>query len=551
MLSNELFKVIADTVSEENSEYYKSFSENTKAILLENINFLDSIIFDENIELELILIFNNCKFEENVSFEGPTLSYIHFANCEFQKDFLIRDGSFKGDFVLTDTNILETFYIYGGRFSDFRFNRSNCARFYIKGGTIGEVSLYESKINRALDILGGSIVNLHITKSEVVDQFNMFDCEVKESVSVANVKFDCSLNLSSNKFLSKCIFSSCYFYRSVYLADSYFSGGLEFKKCKIYRISIDEFFRPVKLIIDNDCEISSVLILGFIQKETIFHISGLIFLLEFRKVINNGVFIISDVKIGDKHKFTRQDDVEFDFSKTQTIIDNSIFSDNINEPEIRILSSDLGKTTIVNSDLSNFRLLFYSSKITDVFIAGSKMPSRIVNDDVEQRQLGYSQIKKIYDNRGDKVQANFYLSEEMNAYYDTLNWKDNFWEKLNLFANKFSTNHGQSWSRGLLTTILVSSLFYILYCFQLGIRPTYFYVNGDILYVPILFFGKVASYFIEFVNPIHKADYIADEIYEKKQYVSGWARFTEGISRIFIAYFVYQLVQAFRKHGKS
>jgi hypothetical protein len=29
------------------------------------------------------------------------------------------------------------------------------------------------------------------------------------------------------------------------------------------------------------------------------------------------------------------------------------------------------------------------------------------------------------------------------------------------------------------------------------------------------------------------------------------SRFVEGLSRIFIAYFIYQLIQAFRKHGKK
>ena len=78
-------------------------------------------------------------------------------------------------------------------------------------------------------------------------------------------------------------------------------------------------------------------------------------------------------------------------------------------------------------------------------------------------------------------------------------------------------------------------------------------------------FGEVWSYFLEFVNPIHKADYVAEELLRKQSLnkklikiddkttlnINGWARTIEGVSRIFIAYFVYQLIQAFRKHGRS
>lgn len=63
--------------------------------------------------------------------------------------------------------------------------------------------------------------------------------------------------------------------------------------------------------------------------------------------------------------------------------------------------------------------------------------------------------------------------------------------------------------------------------------------------------GHFIANYLEFINPIHKPDFIAEEIIGKGVKANGWARTIENISRIFIAYFIYQFIQAFRKHGKK
>lgn len=132
----------------------------------------------------------------------------------------------------------------------------------------------------------------------------------------------------------------------------------------------------------------------------------------------------------------------------------------------------------------------------------------------------------------------------MNAYYESLVWKGDFWEKFPLFLNRISSNHGQSWIRALVTTVWVTAVFYALFLTSLGLLPAN-PLKGENL----LRFLHAASYFFDFVNPLHKLETFAPLKTDVGYPVFG--RFVDGIARVFIAYFVYQLIQAFRKHGRS
>jgi len=215
-------------------------------------------------------------------------------------------------------------------------------------------------------------------------------------------------------------------------------------------------------------------------------------------------------------------------------------------------SSDLGKINFIDADFSNFKLSFYSTKLNEIFLAGSKMPKAVgainiglkIKEMKHQERIAYSQLKKLHEQQGDLLASNEYFAGEMNAYYESIGWKDDFCEKLPLFLNRVSSNHGQSWIRALLSTVLVTGLFYMFFLFSLGILPADAFKEQNLRH-----FTTAVSYFFDFVNPLHKLDTFAPLKTGDDYPVS--ARFLDGIARIFIAYFVYQLIQAFRKHGRS
>lgn len=123
--------------------------------------------------------------------------------------------------------------------------------------------------------------------------------------------------------------------------------------------------------------------------------------------------------------------------------------------------SDLGKTTFLNTDWNDYKWRFIASKISDLFLADSLLPKakNIFSDKKQDERLALSQIKKIYENRGDSIESSKYQAEELNVHLETLKFGG---EKINLLLNKYSNGHGQNWPRALVVTLVISFL-YILY----------------------------------------------------------------------------------------
>jgi|GEM_PF-1072376 len=208
-------------------------------------------------------------------------------------------------------------------------------------------------------------------------------------------------------------------------------------------------------------------------------------------------------------------------------------------------SSDVGKLSFIACNLENASLDFSKSKVIETFIIGSDFPTKFKEGNSEEDKVeAYGQIKKTFENRGAQKNALEYYSLEMNALSNTDAVKKNFWERFNLLLNWASTNHGVSWKRGFISTVLISVGLYTLYICSLS---AYVFNPWEAEYRKE--FWEVASYYFEFINPAHRADIVSTNLNISPP--TSLSRFVEGGSRIIMAYLIYQLIQAFRKHGKK
>ncbi|MFN0174040.1 MAG: hypothetical protein ACKVU0_05280 [Saprospiraceae bacterium] len=236
--------------------------------------------------------------------------------------------------------------------------------------------------------------------------------------------------------------------------------------------------------------------------------------------------------------------------------DPAIYENETSRTIINLSGSDLGKAQFINCDLREFnRFEFSNTKMLDVFVAGSQMPNDsafcLPNNEknplkiAEQKRLAYGQFKKIYEARGDTAGSLPYLAFEMEAYRQQLQmegWWKNRGELAMLWSNKLSTNYGVSWQRGLGVTFLAVIFFYSIFCYLIGYR---FENNSP---DDVDRFWEVVSYAPYYLNPLRDMDSVF--LLPDKDFTPA-ARFWDFISRIFVAYFVYQTIQAFRKLGKS
>jgi hypothetical protein len=226
--------------------------------------------------------------------------------------------------------------------------------------------------------------------------------------------------------------------------------------------------------------------------------------------------------------------------------------------EIAFEKSDLGKTAFIDCDFSEQNLVFDSSKITEIALAGTQLPkgakigirealkdtklSKGTNN-LTQKKLALGQIKKVYQNMGDSVKAAEYQAEELNTYMSTLKCGG---EKINLLFNSWSNKHGQSWVRALCVLLGGSAIFYTFYCRALGFK-TDFSAQGFHVFL------RNSGYLLEFINPIRKSEFLPKALLKTKNEpaILTIAYSIDSVSKLFNAYLIYQFIAAFRKHGKK
>jgi len=272
----------------------------------------------------------------------------------------------------------------------------------------------------------------------------------------------------------------------------------------------------------------------------------------FKKDVN---FYLHDVSI---HHIVMDSFYNFGYLSFKNVIPAEGL-DQVNNPVkhavMLIRNSNLGRMDFIDCDLEAFQIEYENSKIDDIYVLGGKfnlsiqLPSGSKQDLNEQIRLFTGQMKKVFQNRWDGVTSLRFHSKNMEAYRKSLKWQWE-WKKffgrrnaeiINLTANRISNNHGHSWRVGLLSTLLCTFIFYAAYCWSVGYTPSLQTGSRDN-------FVKLIPYTFEFLNPLHKIDMVGEAISGK---ITALSRTIEGLSRIFIAYFVYQLIQAFRKHGKK
>lgn len=143
-------------------------------------------------------------------------------------------------------------------------------------------------------------------------------------------------------------------------------------------------------------------------------------------------------------------------------------------------------------------------------------------------------IKQELQKAENRIDFNRFRAYELAAHYKELTWKDHFVDKSILCATKWSTNFGNSWRRALRFTLLIGFVFYILFFISENYNYS-FDINHHERFTSGLFrFFLVTDFF----NPLE-----TDRVYLTNPI--SWNIFILG--KIFIAYGIYEMIQAFRK----
>lgn len=581
---------------------YKEFFKSEGLKMLKVFNgFSITEKFDiHHIDNSVSVLFENSEFEE-ICIEKSTFDKISFINCKINKLTLIEANvnsidfsslnNLEGDVIqnLTISNsIIRSRYEVNTNVSEFTLTGNSHKHLIIIGAVVGRMNLHGNAMIPSIQIKG-FVEKCEISNMKFPFQGPVFFGDLKaDSVEIStlqgcannitlrecsqrNIVFDgfqCLNNLNievyfNNSEKSAITFIDCYVGGLLKIDET--SADLHFLKhdddlqdLNYNKISIKRHSGSIKFQVE---EIWYKFIVNEFTLEQVIVNSGkelkltniYCWKLTFDDFRCDSTGSIIDLTHGSwSPSVTRIEEliVQYNSKTTAKLAPNTSINNKL-IPSVVLINSSLGKLEFMNVDLSKFELSFHSSKITDIYLTGSELPTIVKavittnpKSQFRQQKIAYSQLKKINEQQGDFVNANMYYAREMNAHFNYLSLREEFFEVINLGLNKISSDHGQSIKSAFWSVIIVSILSFTLFCYLLGYSPT-ISLSSDSFNV----FGRLTSYFFEFLNPVHRLDTF-DSLIPNMDMPSS-ARAIDGFSRIVLAYLIYQFIQAFRKHGKS
>lgn len=535
--ADEFVDIITLANEKDYADFYGPYDSFKRAIIIKDTVVNDKVVLTNKLTIDLPLIiigghFNSyqidgCNFKDLFRIEDCTFhDEFHITNAFFQDLIQIEDCNFKRYFLIKDGDFSKKCLIIRNKFEGY---------FNIKGGDYqADFWIDRAYFEHDFTIEGGTFYK----------NFTIVDTTFNIRFSVLYGNFYGSFKLTHNVFQEDILVQSRpIFHREFWLEGGTIKGIINYKDGYINHLILSKLTSKVEVEIFEKISINQLTFRAVIQKDSYIALTGGFHLIEFDSIHNLGLIKLNNVCAKSSP------------SKFEKNLSSNTLANVSGRPQFRIINSDLGKMILINSKLEDYDLDFMNSRITDLFIVGTKMPQMVISsfgsEEIfhEQQQQFYSQIKKTFEASGDKVLASQYLAKELDAYKNKIKKSKDKGEYIILWLNEKTSYYGQNWLLALKWTLYCSISLYFAYCVFLGFLPC---ISS---WKNIETFGRLVSYYPEFLNPIHKADYIADELVSPKSNTNGLglgvARVVEAISRIIIGFLIYQLVQAFRKHGKS
>lgn len=175
------------------------------------------------------------------------------------------------------------------------------------------------------------------------------------------------------------------------------------------------------------------------------------------------------------------------------------------------------------------------------FIKGEEEYEKAVAEDaripIKNKRETFRILKENLESQKNLSESLKFKAIEKDVLLKELEHKSNtFFEQVNLRLNWLSNNHGISYIRAFAFIIVVGWIFF--YFSLLATEKFYFTTN-----IFSWEFSDGFKLFIEFLNPIHKFDYI-----ENTKSSSAWFYLFDFLGKTFVGYGIYQFIQAFRKY---
>ncbi|QEE48952.1 hypothetical protein FUA48_04965 [Flavobacterium alkalisoli] len=441
--------------------------------------------------------FNGEVFSSNISLKSiKLLKTLQFRNCEFNRKFLLRD-------------------IYSGSCS---INFYNCSfhNFEIEYCDINTLELLAVKKISNLKVHDCKFQQLLLRDHNAIEcYYEIFQTQINQlfiCTKINNSKgvFNSSINIISEKTLQASFLSSKFGHLEI---DGNY-GYFDFRKNEINTSS--NFFKinTNKAYFNNSN-------FGPISKFNSCNFESTASFKECGNISHNIFFQICTFK--EQVYFTNANFNHFEI--TDTSFESRASFDNLETNTIRL-------------HLVSFIKTAYFDNLKINLLTNKKNFKAWKTDTAKQWRSTLRQIKQELQKAENRIDYNRFRGYELQAYYQELDWKNNFKDKAILWATKASTGFEHSWTKALRFVLTGAAIFYTLFFISENYMLT---LNLNLSSIKDFVSGYFRFLIVtDFYNPLEEK-----RIFIDNSNTIGWIIFILG--KIVLAFGIYEMIQAFRK----
>jgi hypothetical protein len=553
--------------------------------LIENEEVSEPVLFQNDLE-SIGIVIKNCVFKEDVFFENVDLKYgIHFVNCKFEKALYFKNcranhydsiynyygyhiefnnteaidlvfennqidrgvriynkslikylrveslSSNNGSFSILNSTIETQFDISQGRFFSIDVREDSIVKSKVRFENVstGSITFTESSFEKDIHIWAGQVGSFTFNDGTFNDDLTVTAVPINENLSIIGAQFKKTFEFAIEDTTNEKIGSL----NQVYIKSSKFGEQLIINgtNTPISQFSVDFSKQLEGSIYINSCNILKTKLSGD-------NYSG-------NFVLNNCCF--------NNFEFN----LLYNYS-TISLISVCSFDE---KPEFSVINSNLGKTHFFNINFNTFHQITISNSILTEIIAANIIwfESERLNTNHLPNTFEYAQNKEIYrqlkytlEKQGDRINSLRFKSLEMKTF------KQEQFSKCKSYPRIFNNDRfilwlgqtngfGLEWWKPALLLVILCLPFYFLIVIGVSEKLEYgLYLNYSSFKCTLKEFWNYIYSFPQILNPIHDID----KIY-KKDYSFGFGVYLLDYTlKLFIAFFIYQTISAFRKFMK-
>lgn len=460
----------------------------TETLRISDSKFKAVNIFKSNFTQNIT--FRDCVFEYDVIIEGADFGAIlHFLNCEFKGNFIIREGNFD-TLIFDNSNFHKQAKIDGGIFKKLIYASENEKSIFKINGrftfidTLKLVSVIGMTFFTKQCVVNKLIVQGYYNSSSRIDFYDI-KCS---SVEILNVNND----------------------GKIYLSNFHYCSIKELKPVSLTAIVTNPHASDEEKSLHH--EINTKLNLG-----------------TNIKLYNN--FYFSSLRKELLYEKTKRDTFVYDID----VKTGSHFS---------IVSCSLGVLELRDIPLQNMGVKALSSDLSSIKLINTRFPLQIESFNVLNEYYIYNDLytsANRQNNIRDKIEY-YRISQQALLKNITSEGKfKSFPSYISIVVSKFASNHGSNWGQALLITLGVGIIFFTL--FVISFQHIYIDLSKEGFEY---FTNKILPFLPQFFNPLHKVEFMNDI---GKQ--GGWTGLVDILGRLFISIGIFEMVRSFRKFVRN